>query len=287
MVGVPSDPRPAGINPLEPELKPRPLRTREIVWDLFPTAAIIGWCVLVLIADEHSRPPHTDAMDFAGGLMGIAFGLSVGSAIWMQLSNFKFIGHITRLEWRESLWLTDVKAREYLVSQFKSRAMIQAIPFAVGLLGCALAVALSFYDMTQEEWSQLEVIFGAGMIYALISMQICGLCAGLMGRLNSIRSGCQPKTSELSRIFIIFKWIVIVLMTPFFIMLLGIFVAGFVESFFVGSPDDADDVILFTVSGTVAFGAYCLFACTLLNLFFYHRLKISWKKTQDEFFKFE
>lgn len=281
------EPRPEGINPLEPELKPRPLRTREIVWDLFPTSAIIGWCVLVLIVDEHARPPHTDANDFTFVFMLLAFSVPLVNAIWMQLSGASLIRRITQPEWRESIWLSELKSRPYLLSQLKARAIIQSIPFAVGMVCCGLAVSCSLYNMTQKEWRPAEIFFGTGLIYALGSMQICGLCAGYLGHFDRIRWCCEGHSSAHALTLASCKWIVIILMTPFVIMLLGAFTAGFVEEFFVGSPDDPDAVILFNASGDVAFGAYCLFACTLLNLFFYHRLKISWKRTRDEFFKFE
>lgn len=132
----------------------------------------------------------------------------------------------------------------------------------------------------------MEVALGAGMIYALISMQICGLCAGLMGQLNSIRSGCQLKTSELSRIFIRFKWIVIISMTVAVTLFVGIMIGEFIET--ASAAPSVPRAGLFSTSiGDMAFSEYCFFVGSLLDVFFYFRLKHAWKRTQDEFFKFE
>lgn len=280
MVATPPELQPEGINPLEPELKPRSLRFGEIAWDLMPLILIFGWLFI-----EASNPviPPVQSNLFIGIPMALAFSVSIANALWMQFSAFALIRRLTQLEWRESLYLSEIKARPYLVSQLGFRAKLQVIPFAVGMFCCTLAAGLGFQAGVEENWRDSTVILGTGLIYALLCMQFCGVCTGLLGHLNRIRLLCKPHASEVSLIFISAQWIAIILITPATLIIGGTFVLDWAMELV---SEDSDPVrgenYLFS-----AVTIYLFIMCTSLSLFFYWRLKRSWRKTQEAFYLFE
>lgn len=264
---------------MEPELKPRAIRVGEVVWDLLPVVVVSG---LIL-------PGSNLAFAFGAGalqqilhsLIFLAFAISIGNAVWMQLSGFALIRRITQAEWRESLYLSEIRARPYLISQLKSRAKVQAIPLMIGLLCCIFACGAGFHHfkgLSDSDFNKMLAIPYAGVLYALVALQFGGVCAGFLGHLERIQHLCKPRSGEASLVHISAKWIVVVFIVPAAIIALGLYV-GYLMLTSGGFTSE--------ISAFGILSGYLVAMSSAVSLLFYVRLKKAWIKTQEAFYQFE
>lgn len=273
---------------LNTELKTRPLRPGEIAWDLSPF--IVGFFLILLILKLNRAvwpPPEGIAAAFTPISIALAYVIPIGHACMMQLSGHEILRRITLLEWRESLYLSGIESRPYLVSQIKTRAIFQSIPFGVGAVFSVLGAAFGIALLGEEKQPLVALGFGAAIIYGLFCLQFCALCAAHLGHLDRLRSLCRPNSSEIPLYFFSLKWIAVIGLTPpvngAIGALLGEFATGIAEMQFGVTADSPSS--MHVRSATIAI--YSLIMCTLISIVLYRRLRESWRKSQIEFYVFE
>lgn len=273
---------------LNTELKPRPLRLGEIIWDVSPF--IVGFFLILLILKLNRAvwpPPDGIAAAFTPISIALAYVIPIGHACMMQLSGHEILRRITLLEWRESLYLSGIEARPYLLSQLKARAIFQSIPFGVGAVFSVLGAGFGIALLGEEKTPLASFGFGAAIIFGLFCLQFCALCAGHLGHLDRLRSLCPPNSSDIPLYFFSLKWIAIIGITPVANgltgALLGELATGIAEMQFGVMADSPSS--MHVRAATIA--VYSIVMCATISVFLYRRLRDSWKKAQEEFFAFE
>jgi len=203
---------------MQEPLKPRPYRLGEVALDLAPLIGTFAGCAIYLGEDISSW------RDVAAVTTFIAMILPVAGAAWMQFTTAGTLERISPREWRESLAMTELDARSYLISQLKPRVVVQSLPFVAGALSvCTLPL---FFLLSGEPWPPniADWIFVFSMfIFSLLSMQVCGWCVGVIGICSRLRRLCRPIRPDSFIVLTSFKWLFVTLATPALTLIAGLY----------------------------------------------------------------
>jgi len=259
------------------KLRVRPYRFWEVVWDCAPCPFILisffDWFMnRSVTAGEHMVPQTATA------LVEHAIISAFVGGIWMQFAANSTLRQVCGRDWRESLTLTEIDERAYLVSQLRPRIVVQGIIFLIGIALCLCALVaggiwLHYQSLMLERFSWSEFLLLLSLLYVAATSLVCGFSGGLLGGMSRIRKLCREGEGRAILFLTQLKWCAIMIVV-FLLFFLGAFLI--ILSMFWQESESRGPIAIFIATITFVI-------CTFFNSVCASSIRLTWKDTGKAF----